>query len=105
MSQKICISQHSWITRISLIVGIMTHLVKLHTESEPFYAMTEWNKDQTSVDVKLLQKDKAWKFVLNGNDMGAVAKKLQVFRSPHDPRWNIYFCDISLYRIHKSTLS
>ena len=57
----------------------MTHLVKLHTESEPFYAMTEWNKDQTSVDVKLLQKDKAWKFVLNGNDMGAVAKKLQVF--------------------------
>merc|ERR1712117_33178 len=59
----------------------MTHLVKLHAESEPFYAMTEWNKDQTSVEVKLLQKDKAWKFVLNGNDMGAVAKKLQVEES------------------------
>ena len=91
LSQKICFkfTFSNYCTRISLIVGIMTHLVKLHTESEPFYAMTEWNKDQTSVEVKLLQKDKAWKFVLNGNDMGAVAKKLQVFRSPHEPRWKI----------------
>ena len=70
-------------------MGNMTHLVRLHTESEPFYAMTMWNKDQTSVEVRLLQKDKAWKFVLNNYDMGAVAKKLQVLRFSHDTRWKM----------------
>ena len=55
-----------------------THLVKLRTDSDPFYAKAVWDKDQREAEVLLLQKDKAWNIVLNNNDMDAVAKKLQV---------------------------
>ena len=57
----------------------LTHLVKLQTDSDPFYAKAAWDKDHKSVEVLLLQKDKAWEFVLTSIDMGAVAKKLQAF--------------------------
>ena len=61
-----------------VIMDQVTHLVKLHTDSDPFHAKAVWDKDQRGVEVLLLQKDKAWKIVLKSNDMGAVAKKLQV---------------------------
>ena len=55
-----------------------THLVKLRTDSDPFFAKAVWVKDQQEVEVLLLQKDTAWNIVLKKNDMDAVAKKLQV---------------------------
>ena len=55
-----------------------THLVKLRTDSDPFYAKAVWDEDQREVEVLLLQKDKAWNIVLKNNDMNAVAEKLQV---------------------------
>ena len=67
----------------SIIMANSTHLVKLNTDCDPFYARTVWDKDQTSVEVLLLQKDKAWKIVLKSSDMEAVAKKLQVGHGHH----------------------
>jgi len=70
--------KNGWSELFSVIMANLTHIVKLHTDCDPFFARALWNKDQRGVDVLLLQKDKAWKIVLKSNDMEAVAKKLQV---------------------------
>jgi len=65
----------------SVTMATATHLVKLRTDSDPFFAKAVWDKDQQEVEVLVLQKDTAWNIVLKKNDMDAVAKKLQMEES------------------------